>query len=146
MRWLSAAVICLLNYELGFHGVDLRFTGRLLTAACAFAVLTGGRGFCKHLRDKLTPAVLQQLPSWCTELLSSHDDEKVWSESAGMPRAYGCEADQDVDAQLASADEAEDPETGDVVDSSAASPAVWQYDRGPARRLAQAWHEAPTRS
>ena len=112
MRWLSAAVICLLNYELGDHGADLRFTGRLLTAACAFAALTGGRGFCKHLRDKLTPAVLQQLPSWCTEFLSSHDDEKVWSESAGMPRAYGCEADQDVDVQPASADEAEDPETG----------------------------------
>ena len=41
-----------------------------------------------------------------------------------MPRAYGCEADQDVDVQLASADEAEDPETGDIVDSSAASPAM----------------------
>ncbi|OLP86967.1 Anamorsin-like [Symbiodinium microadriaticum] len=26
-------VICLLNYELGDHGADLRFTGRLLTAA-----------------------------------------------------------------------------------------------------------------
>ena len=92
MSWLSAAVICLLHYELGDRGAELRFTGRLLTAACAFAVLTGGRGFCKHLRNKLTPAIQQQLPSWCTELLSSHDVEKVWSESA----AYGCEADQEV--------------------------------------------------
>ena len=126
--------------------MDLRLTGRLLTAACTFAVLTGGRGFCRHLRDKLTPAVLRQLPSWCTELLSRHDDENVWSESAGMPRAYGCEADHDADVQLASADEAEDP--GDIVDRSAASPTMLfgSMTTGQLRRLAQAWREAPTRS
>lgn len=88
MRWLAAAFICLLHHELCAKHTETRLTltGALITKACAFAVITGGRALCQLVRRKLTPDVLAQLPPWCRELLQQHENDKVWSTGSGRPR------------------------------------------------------------
>ena len=126
MRFLAAAFICLLQRALHGAGSELRLTGVLITKACAFAIITGGRNFCRLVRRKLTPAVVAQLPPWCRELLEQHDNEKVWSTGAGRPRVAVPEQDEreerEADAQLAGDEEnLPDAEAGLQVDAGEAS-------------------------
>ena len=64
-----------------------------------FAILTGGLGMCRLLRDALRQDPPQA--AWCLDLLRAHDDPMVWNSSRGRPRVQQTlDEDLSVDAEI----------------------------------------------
>ena len=95
MRYIAAAFVALLQRP----QTGLKMTGPLLTHACSFAILTGGLGMCRLLRDALRQDPPQA--AWCLDLLRAHDDPMVWNSSRGRPRVQQTlDEDLSVDAEI----------------------------------------------
>ncbi|CAK9079057.1 unnamed protein product, partial [Durusdinium trenchii] len=58
----------------------------MLTLVCAYAVLAGGRGICRLLRDRLHDTSAWTTPAWCIAYLATIDSDMVWGQTAGVPR------------------------------------------------------------
>ena len=58
----------------------------MLTLACAYAVLTGGRGICRSLCDRQNDTSAWTTPAWCIAYLATIVSGTVWGQTAGIPR------------------------------------------------------------
>ena len=91
MRYVAIALLILTSRILthDHHWETVELCGSMLTLACAYAVLTGGRGICRLLRDRLHVTSAWTTPAWCRRI-SGHDrlgygvgtDGRCCSESA----------------------------------------------------------------
>ena len=48
-------------------------------------MLTGGRGICRLLRDRLHDTSAWTTPAWCIAYLATIDSD-IWGQTAGVPR------------------------------------------------------------
>ena len=55
--------------------------GSMLTLACAYAVLTDGRGVCRLLRDRLHDISAWITPAWCIAYLATIDSDMMWEQT-----------------------------------------------------------------
>ena len=69
------------------HWETVELCGSMLTLACAYAVLSGGRGICRLLRDRLHDISAWTTPAWCIAYLATIDSDTVWGQTAGVPRS-----------------------------------------------------------
>ena len=49
-------------------------------------MLTGGRGICRLLRDRLYDTAAWTTPAWCIAYLATIDSDMVWGQTAAVPR------------------------------------------------------------
>ena len=88
MRYVATALLTLTSRILihDHHWETVELCGSMLTLACAYTGLTGGRGICRLLRDRLHDTSAWTTPAWCIAYLATIDSDMVWRQTAGFPR------------------------------------------------------------
>ena len=88
MRHVAIALLTLTSRILihDHHWETVELCGSMLTLACAYVVLSGGRGICRLLRDRLHDTSARTPPAWCIAYLATIDSDMVWGQTAGVPR------------------------------------------------------------